>query len=96
VALPEKAASRGDWTGRYEDLRRRVMEEAGRLPRGPGVSMFVRQGLAAWMQAWPEEAPGPIPPPATHQPAQLPAGLYADVIQLLVDMIFHHRQEALA
>lgn len=71
------------------------MEEAGRLPRGPGATMFVRQGLTAWMRAWSDDAPRPIPPPATHAPAALPAGLYADVTQLLVDMIFHHRQETL-
>lgn len=81
---------------RYEELRRRVMEEAGRLPRGPEVTVFVRQGLAAWMQAWPEEASCPIPLPATHESARLPAGLYGDVTQLLVDMIFQHRQETLA
>ena len=81
--------------GRYEDLRRRVLEEAGRLPRGAGVAVFVRQGLAAWMQVWPEEAPTPISPPASHELARLPAGLYAEVTQLLVDMIFHRRQEAL-
>lgn len=72
------------------------MEEAGRLPRGSGVAVFVRQGLAAWMQAWPEEAPAPISPLASHEPARLPAGLYEEVTQLLVDMLFHHRQETLA
>jgi len=67
------------------------------LPRGPGVTLFVRQGLAAWMQAWPEEVPGPRPPPATREPLRLPAGLYADITQLLVEMIFfRHRQETLA
>ncbi len=72
------------------------MEEAGRLPRGPGVTLIVRQGLAAWMQAWPDEAPSPIPLLAIGAPAPLSAGLYADVTQLLVDMIIHHRQETLA
>jgi hypothetical protein len=73
-----------------------VLEEPGRLPRGSGVAVFVQQGLAAWMQAWPEEAPGPISPPAIDDSARLPAGLYEEVTQLLVDMIFHHRQETLA
>jgi hypothetical protein len=94
--LQKAAASPDEWTSRYEDLRRRVLEEAGRLPRGPGVAVFVRQGLAAWMQAWPEEFSGHAAPPATHERARLPAGLYADVTQLLVDMILHRRQETLA
>ena len=88
--------SRDDCTGRYEDLRRRVIEEAVRLPQGLGVAVLVRQGLAAWMQAQPKEAACHFTPPAIHEPARLPAGLYEDVTQLLVDMIFHHRQEALA
>ncbi|MEO8131240.1 MAG: hypothetical protein ABI822_29355 [Bryobacteraceae bacterium] len=65
------------------------------MPRGAGVAVFVRQGLAAWMQAWPEQASGPIPPPVTYEPARLPAVLYAEVTQLLVDLIFHRRQEIL-
>jgi hypothetical protein len=94
--LSEQAASRDDWTGRYEDLRRRVLEEAGRLPRASGIAVFVRQGLAGWMQAWPEQAPCHLPEPAIHEPARLPAGLYEEVTQLLVEMIFHHRQETRA
>jgi hypothetical protein len=93
VPLPDETASRDNWTGRYEELRRRVIDEAGRLPRGPGVAIFVRQGLMAWMQAWPEEAGRSISTPSTQEPARLPVGLYEDVTQLLVDMIFHHRQE---
>jgi hypothetical protein len=91
--VPDKTASHDNWTGRYEELRRRVIDEAGRLPRGPGVAIFVRQGLMAWMQAWPEEAGRSISSPSTQEPAGLPVGLYEDVTQLLVDMIFHHRQE---
>ena len=92
----QSSASCDDWTGRYEDLRRRVLEETGPLPQGAGIAVFVRQGLAAWMQAWTEHDSGPIPCPATQEPARLPAGLYAEVTQLLVDMVFHRRQETLA
>jgi hypothetical protein len=89
-------ASPGAWTGRYEDLRRRVTEENGRLPRGPEVTVFVRRGMAAWMEAWTEEASCPIPRPVAHAPLGLPTGLYADVTRVLVNMLFHNRQEALA
>lgn len=84
-----------DWTGRYEDLRRRVMEEGGRLPRGPEVTTFVRRGMASWMQAWSEEASYTCttPRPVTHKPVLLPAGLYADVTRLLVNMFLQNRQE---
>ncbi len=94
--MAEPEASCDAWTGRYEDLRRRVTEEDGRLPRGAEVTVFVRQGMAAWMEAWTEEAPSPPPRSIAHAPLQLPTGLYADITQLLVNMLFHNRQEALA
>jgi len=94
--LAEPESSPDAWTGRYEDLRRRVAEEDGRLPRGPEVTVFVRRGMAAWMEAWTEEASCPLPRPVAHAPLQIPTGLYADVTRLLVNMLFHNRQEALA
>lgn len=87
-----------DSTAHYEDLRRLVIEASGRLPRGPGISVFLRYGLAAWMQAWPEEAAccfAPSPTPRTGDLARLPAGIYEEVTHLLVEMIFHRRQEIL-
>jgi hypothetical protein len=94
--LAEPGASPDAWTGRYEDLRRRVTEEAGRLPRGLEVAVFVRQGVAAWMQVWTEETSRPMSRPVVHEPMPLPAGLYADVTRLLVNMLLDHRQETLA
>jgi hypothetical protein len=94
--LAEPKASPDAWTGRYEDLRRRVTEEDGRLPRGPEVTVFVRRGMAAWMEAWTEGAPCPLPRPVACATLQLPTGLYADIARLLVNMLFHNRQETLA
>jgi len=93
--LSDHVASRDDWLGRYEDLRRLVLEQAGHLPRRPGIAVFVRQGMAAWMQAWPEEANCPLPPSNNLESPRMPSELYEDVTQLLVDMLFHHQQEAL-
>ena len=94
--MAEGDASHDAWTGRYEGLRRRVMEENGRLPRSREVTVFVRRGMAAWMEAWTEEdAFCPLPRPVAHAPLQLPSGLYADVTRLLVNMLFHNRQEVL-
>jgi hypothetical protein len=94
--LAEPEASRDAWTVRYEDLRKRVMEANGPLPRGPEVTVFVRRGMAAWMEAWTEEASRPLPRAVARAPLQLPTGLYADITRLLVNMLFHNRQEALA
>ncbi len=93
--MAEPEASPDAWTARYEDLRRRVTEDSGRLPRGPEVTVFVRRGMAAWMEAWTEEASCPIPHLPAHVPLRLPTGLYADVTRLLVNMLIHNRQEVL-
>ena len=93
--MPEQAASQVDWAGRFEDLRRRVTEGVGCLPREPGLAVFVRQGLAAWMQVWPELAARSSAPPTAPESARLPAALYGEVTRLLVDMIIHQRQEML-
>lgn len=56
-ARPEEAKE--EWTARYEDLRRGAVE--GHLPvrRSWGMTLFLRQGLVAWMHAWPREHTGP-------------------------------------
>lgn len=91
----EPGASPNAWTSRYEDLRRRVTEEGERLPRGPEITVFVRRGMVAWTQAWSEEVPGTTPPSVAPEPTRLPAGLYADVTRLLVNMVLDRRQEIL-
>ncbi len=48
------------------------------------------------MEAWTEEASCPLPRPVACAPLQLPTGLYADITRVLVNMLFHNRQEALA
>jgi hypothetical protein len=94
--MAEAEASPDAWTGRYENLRRRVTEEDGRLPRGVEVTVFVRRGMAAWMEAWTEEVSCPLPRPVACAPLPLSPGLYADITRLLVNMLFHNQQEALA
>jgi hypothetical protein len=81
----------GSWTTRYEDLRREVL--SGCLSGGCwGLALFMRQGLAAWMRAWP---PGAEPAgPSGHslqQPlidrSSLPSNLHAQVVAVLVNMV---------
>ena len=47
------------WTCRYEDLRRGVVEEFALVRSKWGLTLFLRQGLVAWMRAWPIEPATP-------------------------------------
>jgi hypothetical protein len=53
------AISREGWSARYEQLR------AGWLAHELtwGQALFIRQGMAAWMRAWPVEEPSKAPVP---------------------------------
>jgi hypothetical protein len=52
-ARPEGA--REGWTCRYEDLRRGVVQGYAPVRSSWGLALFLRQGLVAWMHAWPKE-----------------------------------------
>ena len=55
---PQDWAKEG-WTCRYEDLRRGVVEEYAPVRSSWGLTLFLRQGLVAWMHAWPREPTAP-------------------------------------
>lgn len=87
------------WTARYEDLRRQVLEEHRGLGEGAGLSLLVRRGLTAWMQAWPEEV-APWPPwiesdgPGERgliEPICLPAGLRHQMAQVLASIVLNRQ-----
>jgi hypothetical protein len=62
--------------------------------------MFMRQGLAAWMHAWPRQT-GDDPParkptsPAVTSSA-LPSSLSGQLVRVLANMVFTARQEVFA
>jgi hypothetical protein len=43
------------WACRYEDLRQGAVEGYTPVRSSWGVTLFLRQGLVAWMHAWPRE-----------------------------------------
>lgn len=92
---PDRSA---DWQGRYEDLRRLAVAEPPAL-RCPGLGVFLRQGLAAWVYAWPaHDTPEPEPARRTavdRAATALPPHLRGPLIGLLADMILQQRPEVL-
>lgn len=84
-----------DWTQQYEDLRSCQFDDQ----RGWGLSLFMRQGMAAWMRACATE----IPSAATEVPilgsklwnvesdtsvtSEMPGELRFDITTHIVNMI---------
>ncbi len=92
-------ASREAWSIRYEHLRAGwpVQELAW------GQALFVRQGMAAWMEAcsaaeladW-APRPGSVVPELAPPPVALGGGLQRQLTRELANLILHCQQEASA
>jgi hypothetical protein len=85
---------------RYEDLRRAAGDEVWSAGGAWGLTLFLRQGLAAWMHAWPrqtgDDPPHPQPPSPSAPPSALPTSLSGQLVTILANMVLTARQEALA
>ena len=67
-----------------------------------GLTLFTRQGMAAWMHAWPRQVGDDPPHPNSKPPlpsvpsTALPATLSGQLVTVLANMVFTARQEAVA
>lgn len=89
------------WATRYEAVRRQVVEESRGLGDGAGLVLLVRQGLVAWMQAWPEDVGAwPRRAEATGfgealpvEPLRLSTDLRQQMVGVLVNMLLNRQEE---
>lgn len=83
-----------DHATRYEALRAYAVQRHAPSSRD-GLVVLLRQGVAAWMEAWPRlQAPPPPPEPAERQrPSPLPDDASAEVVRVLVAMTLSHIEE---
>lgn len=95
----DSMASREAWSARYEHLR------AGWLVQelAWGQALFIRQGMAAWMEAWSAAEPaewapwcGSVVPELAPQPVALGGGLQRQLTRELANLILHCQQEVSA
>lgn len=98
----DSTASREAWSVRYERLR------AGWLVQelAWGQALFIRQGTAAWMEAWsaagPAEwapwpgSPGSAAPELVPQPVAKGGGLQRQLTRELANLLLHCQQEVSA
>lgn len=76
-----------DLTQAYETLRERVLsklEEAA-----PGLTLFLQQGMVAWMEICSAVVPCPLPP-KRNQADLLPA----EIVQIMAQMVWARFEEA--
>jgi hypothetical protein len=85
------------WSARYEQLR------AGWLAHKLtwGQALFIRQGMAAWMRAWPAEELPPLPDSKLGGSDCLPAAAIGGELQRqlareLAQLILHRPQEVMS
>lgn len=90
-ALPET------WSARYEQLR------AGWLAHELtwGQALFIRQGMTAWMKAWPTAVPSEATIPLVAESDALPSvamggELQRQLARELAYLILHRQQEVVA
>ena len=94
----ERGITRATWSARYEQLRTDWL----RQEIGWGLSLLVRQGMAAWMNTWPAE----VSPTVTAEtvdvegdpssPVIMPQGLHSQLTRELANLILHRQQEVVA
>jgi hypothetical protein len=94
---PRSAQSRPDHAERYEVLRARAVARHAAASHD-GLVVLLRQGVAAWMDAWSRlPAPGtpPAPPAQTERqrPSPLPDEASPEVVRILAAMTLSHIQE---
>ena len=71
----------------YEALRAQVLGVSPPGLRGQGLSLFMHNGMAAWMEAWSCRVPEPILPRRAHEKRpSFPQGLQTEVASLLAEI----------
>lgn len=74
----------------YQALRRQALENASWGSRGHGLSLFLTQGMAAWLRALSPRAPRPAVLPSADAPSgrpALPIGARSDMTRVLAQMV---------
>jgi hypothetical protein len=83
---------------RYEALREQALGRPGAIPRGQGLALLLRSGVAGWMEAW-AQCMVAIPAPPQERLGDdeiFPLALHREVTMILAGMVLNGRQEARA
>lgn len=81
---------------RYEELRREMLSSNGGSGGGPGLALFLRQGMKGWIDAWRHSRIAEPPrPPVVCGPVEavVPWDLRAEMVAILAGMALSIGQE---
>lgn len=74
-----------DLVARYEELRQRALERD--VFSGGGLAVLLRQGMAAWVDAWSTcPASANVAPRGSAACSSLPGALVSDLVLVLTEM----------
>jgi hypothetical protein len=91
-----QASNRHDLVAHYERLRRDALGSPCPGDGGFGLALFLRRGMAAWIEAW-WECTSPVEPIARSEPHvddPIPTDTRTQITALLAGMILCLQQEA--
>lgn len=94
TGAPSHSVASEEMARHYEQLRRQALGQQG-TSRNLGLALFLRRGMAAWMQAWVECAPARDlsgAGPSRGEP-DLSADVRGELIRGWVDMALSARRE---
>lgn len=85
------------WKQRYETLRQHGVERRQIMDADPlGLTLVLKNGLAAWMHTWQASFDGTSKPPAPMSPLLQPSSVsQADLTRLLAHMTQQHLRPSL-
>ena len=95
---PRRAPRNEGLIARYEELRQQALGRPSGIPRGQGLALLMRSGIAGWMQAWAQcvvEVPAPPKEPLGEEES-FPLAMHREVTMILAGMVLHGCQEATA
>jgi hypothetical protein len=78
----------------YEQLRADALDPGEERVVTPGLALFLRRGMAAWIEAWPQAPERRVgTAPDNSDRPRLPLGLRQQMSLILAGMILAQRQE---
>jgi len=95
---PRRAPRNDVLIARYEELRQQALGRPGGIPRGQGVALLMRNGIAGWMQAWTQCVVAVAAPPKERlgEDESFPLAMHREVTMILAAMVLNGCQEAIA
>ena len=96
-SLLRRAPRNDGLIARYEELRQLALGRPSATPRGQGLALLLRDGIAGWMQAWhPCAVVAVAPKERLGEDESFPPAIHREVTMILAGIVLNSCQEAIA